>query len=85
MYAYVASYPHNYAIFYSADAFESCFCTKKTILFTIEMYDQFHDVPQQVSIEPLLGTGVLQADFFSRKYRPISWQPLKQKYQKSAR
>ena len=32
------------------------------------MYDQFHDVPQQVSIEPLwrivLGTGVLQADFF---------------------
>ena len=53
------------------------------------MYDQFHDVPQQVSIEPLLrielGTGVLQADFFSRKYRPISWQPPKQKYQKSAR
>ena len=32
------------------------------------MYDQFHDVPQEVSIEPLwrieLGTGVLQADFF---------------------
>ena len=32
------------------------------------MYDQFHDVPQKVSIEPLwrieLGTGVLQADFF---------------------
>ena len=44
---------------------------KKTILYTIEMYDQFHDVPQQVSIEPLLrielGTGVLQADFFSQK------------------
>ena len=62
MYAYVTSYPHNYAIFYSADAFE-------TILYTIEMYDQFHDVPQEVSIEPLwgieLGTGVglLQADF----------------------
>ena len=53
------------------------------------MYDQFHDVPQQVSIEPLwrieLGTGVLQADFLSRKYRSISWQPLKRKYQKSAR
>ena len=47
------------------------------------MYDQFHDVPQQVSIEPLLrielGTGVLQADFFSRKYSPISWQPPKTK------
>ena len=32
------------------------------------MYDQFHDVQQQVSIEPLwrieLGTGALQADFF---------------------
>ena len=32
------------------------------------MYDQFNDVPQQVSIELLwrieLGTGVLQADFF---------------------
>ena len=67
MYAYVTSYPHNYAIFYSADAFESYFYTKKTILglYTIEMYDQFHDVPQQVSIEYReLGTGVLQADFF---------------------
>ena len=44
------------------------FTLKKTILYTIEMYDQFHDVQQQVSIEPLwrieLGTGVLQADFF---------------------
>ena len=34
----------------------------------MEMYDQFHDAPQKVSIEPLwrieLGTGVLQADFF---------------------
>ena len=54
------------------------------------MYDQFHDVPQEVSIEPLwrieLGMGVLQADFFSQKYRPISWQPpKKRKYQKSAR
>ena len=53
MYAYVTSYPHNYVTFYSADAFESKFYTKKTILYTIEMYDQFHDVPQQVSIEPL--------------------------------
>ena len=53
------------------------------------MYDQIHDVPQQVSIEPLwrieLGTGVLQADFFSQKFRPISWQPPKRKYQKTAR
>ena len=35
------------------------------------MYDQFHDVPQEVSIEPLwrieLGTGVLQADFIFSK------------------
>ena len=55
----------------------------------MEMYVQFHDVPQQVSIEPLwrieFGTGVLQAHFFSRKYRPISWQPPKRKYQKAAR
>ena len=39
------------------------------------MCDQFNDVPQEVSIKPLwrieLGTGVLQADFFSRKYRPL--------------
>ena len=45
--------------------------TLKTILYTIEMYDQFHDVPQEVSIEPLwgieLGTGVLQADFIFSK------------------
>ena len=47
------------------------FTLKKTILYTIEMYDQFHDVPQEVSIEPLwrieLGTGVLQADFIFSK------------------
>ena len=54
------------------------------------MYDQFYDVPQEVSIEPLwgieLGTGVLQADFiFSKISMPISWQPPKRKYQKSAR
>ena len=35
------------------------------------MYDQFYDVPQEVSIEPLwgieLGTGVLQAHFIFSK------------------
>ena len=50
---------------------KAIFTIKKTILYTIEMYDQFHDVPQQVSIEPLwgikLGTGVLQADFIFSK------------------
>ena len=37
------------------------------------MYDQFHDAPQQVRIEPLwrieLVTGVLQADFFLSKIK----------------
>ena len=54
------------------------FTLKKTILCTIEMYDQSHDVQQQVSLEPLwgieLGTGALKA-VFSRKYRPLLATP----------
>ena len=42
MYAYVTSYPQNYAIFNSADdIFWKLILHPKKLYYTIEMYDQF--------------------------------------------